>query len=173
MMKKMFAVLLAALLTLTTAALAATYADGELAFEYDDAAFTISANDVGDDEQLVILDFNGAAWGEGYVTIHLRETEDGETFPTKQDFADIEEALGVTVVQGDWANFKDVFSYTFDDEDGSVLGVFIAPVYDDGGELEDILTVNISVAPLEDEAAGMARDDAISALVDSLKVAED
>ena len=41
---------------------------------------------------------------------------------------------------------------------------------DDGKEVDDLLTVHIGVSKIEDESAAMERDDAISAVVDSLKV---
>ena len=60
--------------------------------------------------------------------------------------------------------------YTIEDEDGTSDSFFIAPVADDDGEIEDILTVEISVSRIDDEETAMARDDAISAVVDSLKI---
>ena len=60
--------------------------------------------------------------------------------------------------------------YTIEDEDGTSDSFFIAPVADDDGEIEDILTVEISVSKIDDEETAMARDDAISAVVDSLKI---
>ena len=47
---------------------------------------------------------------------------------------------------------------------------FSATGHEDEDEVEAILTVNISVTKLEDEDAGMGRDDAISNLVVTLKV---
>ena len=48
--------------------------------------------------------------------------------------------------------------------------MFIAPVIDDDGEAEEMVTVTIGVTKLEDEYAAMARDDVISAIVDTLRV---
>ena len=41
---------------------------------------------------------------------------------------------------------------------------------DDDKEIENLLTVHIGVSKIEDEPVAMERDDAISAVVDSLKV---
>ena len=173
-MKKIICVLLAVLL-LTVTALAETYADPEkdLSFTYDADAFAIGMDDVGDDEHLILLGGTQEAWGEYYIRIHLRELEDGETFPTLEDFADIEEALNTTATQVEWNGFKDAITYSIEDEE-SYESVCIIPVYDaDDGEVEDILTLNIYVANLEDHEAAMARDDAISAVLDSLELLDD
>lgn len=174
-MKKIIAAMLIAVLSLSCAALAATYTDPDrdFTFEYDDAAFEISMDDHTDDEDLVILDLKNADFGEGYIRIHFRDLEDGETFPTKADFAEIETSMNTEVTQGEWNGFKDVFMYDMTDEEG-FESVFIVPVYDDDKtEVEDILTVNVRVSNLEDEEAGMGRDDAISAVLDTLKVIDD
>jgi hypothetical protein len=47
---------------------------------------------------------------------------------------------------------------------------FIAPVIDDDSEAEEMVTVTIGVTSLAGEDAAMARDDAISAIVDTLRV---
>ena len=60
--------------------------------------------------------------------------------------------------------------YTVDNGDGTTETTFIAPVYDDDGEIDDIMTVRIGVEKDVDEEAGMARDDAISEIVNTLKV---
>ena len=170
-MKKIFALVLIAILALTTTAFAATYRyDGDdIVFNYDENLFDITMDDHSDDEDLVILITKD---GNNYVRIHLAELEDDETFPTIADFKDLEEGLGVKVETLEtWGNgYKNVFTYIVDDEDGTVETTFIAPVYDDDGEIDDILTVRIGVEKDVDEAAGMARDDAISEILDTLKV---
>ena len=55
-------------------------------------------------------------------------------------------------------------------DDGTTEHYFIAPVTDDDGEVEDILTVIIGVSRLDDEDAAMERDDLISNVMDSLKM---
>lgn len=60
--------------------------------------------------------------------------------------------------------------YTVEYEDGDAEHYFIAPVTDDDGEVEDILTVIIGTSPIEDEDTLMARDDQISAVLDTLRV---
>jgi len=50
------------------------------------------------------------------------------------------------------------------------VNVPVAPVMDDGKEVEDLLTVHTGVSKIEDESAAMARDGAVSAVVDALKI---
>ena len=68
-----------------------------------------------------------------------------------------------------WANFKDVVTTSATTE-GLTETVFIAPVYDHDGDVEDILTVIIATSELDDQEAAQNRDDTISAIVDTLKV---
>ena len=167
-MKKFFAMILIAILALTTTAFAATYRNDDITFEYDDTLFEISMDDHTDGEDLVILTGKDAAWGNTFIRIHLRDLDDGEQFPTKDEFTPLAD---VEVTQGEWNGYKNVFMYTINDEDGTSDNFFIAPVMDDDdGEVEDILTVEVSVSRIDDEDMAMARDDAISAVLDSLKV---
>ena len=170
MMNKLFAILIATVLALScTAALAATYThEDDIRFEYDDASFVISMDDHTDDEDLIILDGKDAAWGKTFIRIHLAELNDGETFPTMDEFTAMPGVRELT--QGDWNGFKNVFMYAVDNEDGSTENYFIAPVTDDDGEIEDILTVTIGVEPIEDEDVAMGRDDLISAVLATLKL---
>ena len=169
MMNKFFAILIAAVLALScTAAFAATYTyEDDIRFEYDEAAFEISMDDHTDDEDLVILTGKDEAWGDTFVRIHLDDLHDGETFPTMDEFVAMPDAKDL--IQGEWNGYKDVFMYTVEYE-GGAEHYFIAPVTDDDGEVEDILTVNIGVNDMDDEEAAMARDDQISAVLDSLWV---
>ena len=170
MMNKFFAILIAAVLALScTAAFAATYThDDDIRFEYDDARFEISMDDHTDDEDLVILAGKDAAWGDTFIRIHLADLRDGESFPTMDEFTAMPDARDLT--QGEWNGFKDVFMYNVAGEDGWTEYYFIAPVTDDDGEIEDILTVNIGTGKVDDEEAAMARDDQISAVLDTLRV---
>jgi len=170
-MKKMLVMLLVAILTLSTAAFAATYThDDDIRFEYDDAKFEITMDDHTDDEDLIILDGKDAAWGNTFIRIHLADLRDGETFPTMDEFTAMPDAKDLT--QGEWNGFKDVFMYTVEYDDGASEHYFIAPVTDDDddNEVEDILTVVVGVNKLDDEDAAMERDDLISAVLDTLKV---
>ena len=170
MMNKFFAIMIAAVLALScTAAFAATYThEDDIRFEFDDAKFEITMDDHTDDEDLVILTGKDAAWGDTFIRIHLRDLEDHETFPTMDELTAMPDAKDLT--QGEWNGFKDVFMYTVESEDSASEHYFIAPVIDDDGEVEDILTVNIGISPIEDEDAAMERDDMISAVVDSLRI---
>ena len=170
MMNKLFTILLAAVLALScTAAFAATYThDEDITFEYDEAKFEITMDDHTDDEDLIILDGKDEAWGNTFIRIHLADLRDGETFPTMDEFTAMPDAKDLN--QGEWLGYKDVFSYTVEYEDDASEHYFIAPVTDDDGEVEDILTVEIGISPIEAEDAAMERDDLISAVVDSLKI---
>ena len=169
MKNKFFAILIAAVLALScTAAFAATYNhDNDIIFKYDDTKFEVTMDDHTDDEDLIILTGKDEAWGETYIRIHLADLHDGEKFPTMADFADMPEAD--TVVQDEWNGYKDVFMYTVEYDDGETENYFIAPVIDDDGEVEDILTVIIGVSKVEDENIAMERDDLISEVLDTLK----
>ena len=170
MMNKFFAILIAAVLALScTAAFAATYThEDDIRFEFDDAKFEITMDDHTDDEDLVILTGKDAAWGDTFIRIHLRDLEDHETFPTMDEFTAMPDAKDLT--QGEWNGFRNVFMYTVEYEDGGSEHYFIAPVTDDDGEIDHILTVNIGISPIEDEETAMTRDDLISAVVDTLRV---
>ena len=167
-MKKLLVMLLIATLALSATAFAATYThDDDIRFNYDENAFEITFEDHTDDEDHVILGFKDIEWGNGYIRIDLTELNDGETFPTPEEAA---EDMNTEVDQLDaWANFKNVLSASFDTND-TLESVFIAPVYDDDGEVDDVLTVTIGVTQLDDEETGMDRDDAISDIVNTLTV---
>ena len=167
-MKKLIAILMAALLALSTVAFAETYRSDDLNFEYDENAFEITVDDRTDDETTVVLYGKNEAWGHTFVAFYVRDLKDGEKFPTMEEMSQIPDT---TVTQGDWNGYKNVFMYTLEYDDGTSEHLFTAPVMDkDDKEVEDLLTVHIGVTKIEDESAAMARDDAISAVVDSLKV---
>lgn len=165
-MKKFFALLFVTILAMTAAASAATYTHEHLTFEYNDSFFEITMEDHGDKEDMVILrDKN-----QGGIRIHLRDMEDGEAFPTAEEIA---KDLNVEVTKMDeWGNFKDVLTYDTR-SDNFIESVFIAPIYDDDGEIDDILTVNINGEIIEDEEAAMESSDWTSEVVDTLKVIDD
>ena len=168
-MKKIFALLLVTILAMTATASAATYTHEHLTFEYNDSFFEITMEDHGDEEDMVILHDKN----QGGIRIHLRDMEDGEKFPTLQDFAELEQGLNTKVTQGEWNGYKDVFMYDVDDGE-TLEATFIVPIYDDDDrEVEDMLTVKICVTHLDDEETAMARDDKISEVVDTLKVLDD
>ena len=167
-MKKIITMILIALLALSTTAFATIYRHyDDITFEYDDTLFEISMDDHTDNEDLIILTGKDTVWGDTFIRIHLRDLDDGEHFPTKDEFTPLAD---VEVTQGDWNGYKNVFMYTIEDEDGTSDNFFIAPVTDGDGEVEDILTVEISVSKIDNDSVAMARDDAISAVVDSLKI---
>ena len=167
-MKKLIALIVAALLALSAAAFAETYRSDDITFEYDEKAFEVTLDDRTDDETLVVLTVKNEAWGNTFISFHLRDLEDGEKLPTMEEMSQIPDT---TVTQGDWNGYKDVFMYSLEYDDGTSEHFFIAPVMDkDDKEIEDLLTVHIGVTRIEDESVAMGRDDAISAVVDSLKI---
>lgn len=168
-MKKIIAILLVASMSLLgLAALAeTTYTGDDIAFRYDEAAFEVAFEDRTDDETTVVLSGKNEAWGETYIRLYLAELRDGETFPTMEEFTPIAD---VEVTQGEWNGFKDVFMYTVENDDGTSQYFFIAPVADDDGEVEDLLTVEISITAIEDDGVAMGRDDQISAVLDTLLI---
>ena len=167
-MKKMLVMLLVAILTLSATAFAATYTHDDIRFDYDETAFEISMDDHTDNEDLVILTGKDAAWGDTFIRIHLRDMDDGETFPTMDEFTAMPDARDLT--QGDWNGFTNVFMYNVEYADGGAEYYFIAPVTDDDGEIDNILTVVIGASKIDDENVAMGRDDLISAVLDTLKV---
>lgn len=167
-MKKLIAILMVALLALTgTCAFAATYShDDDITFQYDESYFTISNEEHTDDAHSIVLSHED----NESVQIYLAEMNDGEKFPAVEDFKELEEALGMKVEALEtWANFKNVLTYTVDEGDHSET-LFIAPIYDDDGEIEATLTVTIGTDKIEDEEAATLSSDKISDIVDTLKV---
>lgn len=166
-MKKLIAILMAALLALSAAAFAETYRNDDITFEYDGNAFEITLDDSTDDVTDVVVYGKNEAWGHTYVSFYMKELEDGEKFPTADELAAENNA---TVTQGEWNGYKDVLMCTLEDDDGMTRSYFVIPVKDDDdNEVDDILTVQIGVSKIEDEATLQERDDAISAIVDSMK----
>ena len=170
-MKKIFVMLLIAILALTTTAFAATYRhDDDITFNYDENAFEITFEEHKDDEDRIILGYKNADWGDGYITIQLQEIPDGQLYPTWEEIA---ESMGVDDHALEnlpaWGNFTDVITTSMT-TDNLTETVFIAPVFDDDGEAEEMLTVIIATNRIDDEETLTDRDDAISAIVDTLKV---
>ena len=171
-MKKLFAMILAAILTLSTAAFAATYRydDDDIVFNYDENIFEIEEDDHTDDEDSIVLATKDDYLGQTYVRIYLRDLEDGEKFPTAAEFTPLAD---VEVTQGEWNGYKDVFMYTIEDEDGTSDNFFIVPIYDDDGEIDDILTVDIGGPVIDDEDAATESSDLTSEVVDTLRIIDD
>ena len=168
-MKKMIVMLLIAVFALSATAFAATYRhDDDITFEYDENAIEITSEDHKDDEDSIVMGFKDSAWGNGYVSIVRRELPDGTPYPTQEEIAG---ELGVAQLETlpTWGHFKDVYTASSTTDDVTET-MFIAPVIDDDGEAEEMVTVTIGVTKLEDEDAAMARDDTISAIVDTLRV---
>jgi hypothetical protein len=172
-MKKIFVMMLAAILALSATAFAATYnLDNDISFEYDENSFKILKEEHRDDEDVVALGFQNADWGDGFITIDLADVDTNSPFPTLEAMQS--ELSGVDVIQGDWANFKNVISFSIE-QDGVTSSNFIVPIYDDDNpnKVDDGMTVSISVTQAANDQATADRDDAISNLVNSIKVIDD
>ena len=168
-MKKFFAALLIAVLALSAVAFAETYTSDDISFEYDETAIMVSFEDRTEDETTVVLNNVDETWGEFYIRFYLSELEDGETFPTLDEFAEMPDT---EVTQGEWNGYTDVIMYTLRSDDGIVQDFFIVPIADEDGEVEEALTIEIGTKTVEDEAEeiAMGRSDLISAVIDSLKI---
>lgn len=174
MMKKMIAMLMIAALCLTGFALAEakTYSNEGLSFVYDTEAFDIDKEEVTDDNLSVVLKGKNEAWGATTITLELFDLDDDATFPTLDDYSGMVEN-GVEVQQGEWNGFADVLSFDLELDEGREY-VFLVPVKDaDDGEIEEEMIINVTITAVEDEETAMMRDDAISAVLDTLKVVDD
>ena len=163
-LKKWVALLLAVMMmiSMTAVAFAETYQNEVITFEYDETAFEITTDDAEDEtHHHVILKGKDEAWGETRVRFYSYPmNEDSNVISTAEDVKSL--LPDVEVTEGEWNGFADVISY-FDGEEQLYLVPLNADVR---------LTVAIAADEVTDEAAAMARDDAISAILDSLKVAE-
>ena len=168
-MKKFFAMLIIAMLALSSIAFAeTTYSSDDISFTYDETVFEVTLEDRTDDETTVFINDIDEALGGVYVRFYLRDLEDGMGMPTLDDFAEMTDTV---VTQGEWNGYSDVFMYELHYDDGITQSFFIAPVMDaEDGEIEAQLTVEIGVHELEDEDSAMTRDDMISAVLDTLAV---
>ena len=160
-MKKFVAILTALILLLPATAFATTYTDPQntLSFDYDDALFDISEDSVGEnDDHLVILAAKDEAWEGAYIRFYIYMQPEGESVPTAESIA--ETIPDVEVTQGEWNGFNEVVMYDNGDE-----SLFLVPLTT--GEL---LTVGVGGSDIEDENTAMDRDDAISAVLDTLAI---
>lgn len=136
---------------------------GAFTFSYDPNAFVIAGEEYQDDaeDSDLVLTVNGtfASWGNTVIQFQKTKIENPEGFD--DSFAEIEEA-GIEVTHGEWNGFEDVHMYAFDDEDSLEQRFIVRP------EEDASLAVIVTVDKLDDEETSMARDDAISAVLDTL-----
>ena len=174
-MKKFFCMLIVFALAITAvSALAepATYTDRDedFTFTYDTDYFEITHEEYqSEDDDDLVLALGGKVEAWGHVLIQMTrvalDLEDEEAVAADQAAVQslIEEA-GAT--RGEWNGFQDVLMYAYDDEE-SFEQVFVIPCTDD-----ETLSIMIQVDKIEDEDAAMARDDQISAVLDTLTFIE-
>lgn len=143
----------------------ASYTDraGAFTFAYDPDAFVITGEEYQDDAEdsdlLLTMKGTYAFWGDAVIQFQKTKIEDPAGFD--DSFAAIGEA-GIEVTHGEWNGFEDVHMYAFDDGE-SLEQRFIARPEEDVS-----LAVIVTVDKLDDEEMSMARDDAISAVLDTL-----
>lgn len=153
--RKLLAALLIALLALSfTAASAAAFSDVGLSFDYDEELFFIGSGEGDDDEKVVSLGARDFTWGETYIIIHLSVLGEDASLPTVEDFAE----AGIEATRGEWNGYADVIMYADGDE-----RAFVVPV-----DEAHVMTVSVHASDIDDEELAMARDDAVSAVLDSL-----
>lgn len=175
-MKKIIATLLIATMLLTGTALAASYDANGIAFEYDDAVFEIAVDEQDDEEAIVVLFAVDENLDNTFVNISLAPLPDDETFPTLEEYTqetndNEEEAVQVKKLDS-WLDFRNVYNYSSDadDEDGKYHSeTFYAPV-EANGKVAATLEIYASQDAVDDEELGMLLSDAISGILDSLKV---
>ena len=165
-MKKIFALLLAAMLLLSSVALCEVERNDNIVFNYDENVFEITMDDHTEDEDLIILSATDEAWGDTFIRFQLGKMGEGVSFPTAEEMAEAAEA---EVTQGDWNGFKDVLMYTVNYEDYTENN-FVVPIAGDDGVTKSALYVQVGASTIDDDETAMARDDQISAVLDSLKI---
>lgn len=178
-MKKLIATLMIAALLLAGSALAATYDTNNIAFEYDDSVFQVEMEDNADGEAYCILYSVNDELDNTFVNISVIELEDDETYPTLEEYTkeaseDEEGEIRVDVLD-EWAGFKDVYHYDSeytDEETHFHSSTFTAPLYKDDKAIA-IADVYVCQDVLEDEDAAMQISDAISEILDTLKITVD
>ena len=178
-MKKLIATLMIAALLLTGSALAATYDTDNIAFEYDDSVFKVEVEDNEDGEAYCILYSVNDELENPFVNISVAKLEDDETFPTLEAYTEEanedEESEVLVDVLDEWAGFKGVYHYDseyVDEETHFHASTFTAPVYKDDKVIA-IADIYVCQDVLEDEDAAMQISDAISEILDTLKITTD
>ena len=178
-MKKLIATLMIAALLLTGSALAATYDTDNIAFEYDDSVFKVEVEDNEDGEAYCILYSVNDELENTFVNISVAKLEDDETFPTLEAYTkeanEDEESEVLVDVLDEWAGFKGVYHYDSeyaDEETHFHASTFTAPVYKDDKVIA-IADIYVCQDVLEDEDAAMQISDAISEILDTLKITTD
>ena len=146
--------------------------DRHLAFFYDPGAFEVTEDESGGDGRVLTLTGTKAGWGRYSIRFNMAPLAEGESFPTLDTLAG-EIGADVDATQGEWQGIDGVILYETA-ADAAHEQVMIIPV---GGEKSsdaaEKLTILISADKLEDDEAAMSRDDAISAVLDSLTLLGD
>ena len=168
-MKKLVSMMIVFVLALTAVAATAetaTYTDrdNDFTFSYDADAFEITFEDYqSDDDDNLVLVLGGKveAWGNVFIQFTRVDYSEDDIEAMQSAEQELIDNFGAT--KGEWNGFYDVLMYGFDDEE-STEQTFVIPCDDD-----ETLSILVHTDKIEDEATAMARDDQISAVLDTLE----
>ena len=154
-----------AIAAVTALAESATYTDrdGDFTFTYDADVFEITSEDYqsdDDDDLVLVLGGKVEAWGNVFIQFTRVEFDEDDLESMQEAEQELIDNAGAT--KGEWNGFNDVLMYGFDDDE-CIEQTFVIPCTDD-----ETLSILIHADKIEDEEAAMARDDQISAVVDTL-----
>ena len=140
-----------------------------MAFSFDPEYFAITDDAIEDGIHNVVLTGTRQDCGEYSIVFNQRKADEGEEAPKLGAFGDdLEE--GAEATQGDWNGMRDVIMYN-NATDSTYVQVFIVPLYGENDAFVGMVNISVTADKLEDEEAAMGRDDAISAALDSFKLA--
>ena len=167
-MKKLVCMMIVFVLALTAVAAVAetaTYTDrdNDFTFSYDTDVFEITFEEYqGDDDPGLVLALGGKveAWGNVFIQFTRVGYSEEDAEATQAAEQELIDNMGAT--KGEWNGFYDVLMFGFDDEE-STEQTFVIPCADD-----ETLSILVHADKIEDEATAMARDDQISAVLDTL-----
>ena len=143
--------------------------EGVMAFSFDPEYFAITDDATEDGIHNVVLTGTRQDCGEYSIVFNQRKADEGEEAPKLGAFGDdLEE--GAEATQGDWNGMRDVIMYN-NATDSTYVQVFIVPLYGENDAFVGMVNISVTADKLEDEEAAMGRDDAISAALDSFKLA--
>ncbi len=168
-MKRLVCVIIVfALAAVAALAEPAVYTDrsDDFTFTYDTDAFEIVREDYqsdDDDDLVLVLSGKDPAWGSAFIQFTRTALDpDDEEAANASRAAEEELISGLGATRGEWNGFPEVLMYAVDDDE-SIEQTFVIPCTDD-----ETLAILVHVDRIGDEAAAMARDDQISAVLDTL-----
>lgn len=166
-MKKILTITVALMVALTAMpAFADIFYNNGLSFHYDPATFEIAIADQMGDMNRVIMHGTNKDWADTWVSLQMDPLDDGEDVPTIDE---IKKALSdnsmSTVTQDEWNGYHDTTIITQDENTS-----FVVPIKNKEDKVTRILTIVISAGKNENEEITIARDDAISEILDTMHI---